>query len=162
MARENMTRQDWLDISEPRGDKSTNPLLNNLDYIDSLAKAKYPILPSKEEPSFMELMQSILPEKDTIDVPGILQSLLAAITPGGPLGVKGVKAAGGNMSNLIDYIMATPPGPDKVTFGTEGISPHRLEYVAPKPMGHDAINKLQDENTVNNLQKYLYENLLNQ
>ena len=171
MARENMTRQDWLDISEPRGDRSTNPLLNNLEYRDSVMYEKYPMLPERKEPSFMELIQSTLPEKDTIDVPGmlkkakdsgILQYLLDAIIPGGSLVGKGVKAAGGNISNLIDYIMATPPGPDKVTFGTEGISPHRLEYIPPKPMSHDAINKLQDENTVNNLQKYLYENLLNQ
>ena len=139
-----MTRQDWLDISEPRGDRSTNPLLNNLEYRDSVMYEKYPMLPERKEPSFMELIQSTLPEKDTIDVPGmlkkakdsgILQYLLDAIIPGGSLVAKGVKAAGGNISN-------------KVTFGTEGISPHRLEYIPPMPMSHDAINKLQDENTL--------------
>jgi len=135
MARENMTRQDWLDISEPRGDKSTNPLLNNLDYIDSLAKAKYPILPSRKEPSLMELIQSVLPEKDTIDVSGILQSLLG-------------------MSPSPEEPWFNPQGSSYET----GVFPQRMPYLPPKPMGHDAINKLQDENTLKQyLEKTLYQ-----
>ena len=154
MARENMTRQDWLDISEPRGDKSTNPLLNNLDYIDSLAKAKYPILPSKEEPSLMELIQSILPEKDTIDVPGILQSLLAAITLGGPLEGKGAKAIKEWMSPPPEEPWFNPQGSSYET----GVFPQRIPYLPPKPMADDAINKLQDENTLKQyLEKTLYQ-----
>lgn len=158
MARENMTRQDWLDISEPVG--TENQLMKDSAYLDSVMSEKYPMLPEREEPSFIELIQSILPEKDTIDVPGILQSLLAALTPGGPLAGKGAKAIKEWMSPPSEEPWFNPQGSSYET----GVVPRQgqMPYIPPKPMSHDAINKLQDENTVNNLQKYLYENLLNQ
>ena len=137
-------------------------MANNMkdsEYLDSLMNERYPMLPEREEPSFIELIQSMLPEKDTIDVPGMLQSLLETINKtSGSLEGKGAKAIKEWISPPPEEPWFNPQGSSYET----GVFPPRIPYLPSKPMGHDAINKLQDENTINTLQKYLYENLLNQ
>jgi hypothetical protein len=135
--KEDMTREDWLNVSEPPGDMRLNELLQNMLRVDSLAQDKYKISSGKsEDATFLELLkkklQSILPERPTIDMSEVLTN--------------------NSIKNLFSGSGEEPWfNPEGSSYET-GPLQYGFPYIPPQPMGDDAINR---EIQINSLKEAL-------